>query len=62
MNIVTTTREDRVFHYVETDEKGWNLYRRWGPESWELQMGESWESWFDPEIEQLFQDWQNSGI
>lgn len=44
-----------TFHYVETDEKPWNQYRRWSADCWELLMGESWESWYDEKIEEEFQ-------
>lgn len=42
--------------YVDTDEEEQRYYRRFGPKSWEVTMGESSETVYDyEEIEALFQ-------
>ncbi len=62
MKITEVQKVTRTFHYVETDERDWPEYRRWGPDNWEQRMGESWEGCYDEKIEKQFQEWMNSGI
>ena len=44
--------------FVETDDEPWSDYRRWGPDNWEVRMGESWEPHYAcEEIEAAYQAW-----
>ena len=45
-------------YYVTTDEEGYCDYRRYSDGSWEVAMGESWESVYIKEeiLESLFQE------
>lgn len=43
-------------HLVVTDEKPWNVYTRYGPDSWMQRMGESYEPVYEcAELEAAFQ-------
>ena len=49
------------YFLVETDDEDYDTYRRnvnGNKDSWEVLMGESWESTYDNnELEYLFQEW-----
>jgi hypothetical protein len=55
MKIVKIEKQVIEIAYVTTDEEMYNFYRRQGG-SWEILMGESWESMYlkDDELEHLF--------
>jgi len=57
MKIVTTTTI--TAEIVETTEKEWPTYTRYGPDSWTNTMGESEEQVYDcEELEKAYQDFK----
>ena len=56
MKIKSVEMVTQIVFYVDTDEDDYNCYRRYADGSWELLMGESWESVYikEAELEEAF--------
>jgi len=59
MEIINVSKS--ISEIIETDGKGYNIYRRHGVDNWEVLMGESWESFYDnDEIEGAYQRYKDN--
>ena len=50
--------EKSISKIVTTDDEDWPIYRRYSADSWEVLMGESWESLYLCEkVEKAYQEY-----